>query len=277
MFDQLIQSNPHAAAKQAGYLGITSLIYSALLIAIMVWSVFSFDLSGLNEGDLAFNELVAPVAVPENVPPPVVKDQPEPKAAAAPNAPRNYDEIRNPVKNIINSTAPPDNVSMVKSDTTPIRDNVPYIVSNRNIRGGSADGVPDRTNNAVSSALPIAIQSKEITKEEIAPQSPPRPMPAPVVKNQAPVSKGVINGIATSLPKPAYPSPARAIHASGEVKVQVLIDERGNVVSATAVSGHSLLRAAAQTAARNAKFTPTQLSNQPVKVTGVIIYNFVAQ
>lgn len=58
--------------------------------------------------------------------------------------------------------------------------------------------------------------------------------------------------------------------------VQVLIDERGNVVSATAVSGHPLLRAAAVSAARSARFSPTMLSGQPVKVSGVITYNFVA-
>jgi protein TonB len=61
------------------------------------------------------------------------------------------------------------------------------------------------------------------------------------------------------------------------VQVQVLIDENGNVISATAVSGHPLLRAAAQAAAHASKFTPTKLSGQPVKVSGVIIYNFVAQ
>ncbi|MEP6923783.1 MAG: energy transducer TonB, partial [Pyrinomonadaceae bacterium] len=137
------------------------------------------------------------------------------------------------------------------------------------------DGVPDRTPNVVGSTPSIAIQSKEIIKEEVAP--PKLPEPVPVVKNQPPVSKGVINGIATSLPKPAFPPAAKAVHAGGEVKVQVLIDERGNVVSATPVSGHPLLRSAAQIAARQAKFTPTQLSNQPVKVTGFIIYNFVAQ
>ena len=41
--------------------------------------------------------------------------------------------------------------------------------------------------------------------------------------------------------------------------------------------GHPLLRAAAQGAAMASKFSPTKLSGQPVKVNGVIIYNFVAQ
>jgi len=55
------------------------------------------------------------------------------------------------------------------------------------------------------------------------------------------------------------------------------LDENGNVISAHAVSGHPLLQAVAVAAARGARFSPTKLSGQPVKVTGVITYNFVAQ
>jgi TonB family protein len=89
------------------------------------------------------------------------------------------------------------------------------------------------------------------------------------------ISGGVLNGKANSLPKPVYPPAARAVRASGAVDVEVLIDEAGNVISATAVSGHPLLRAAAVNAARGAKFSPTQLSGVPVKVSGIIVYNFV--
>ena len=86
-----------------------------------------------------------------------------------------------------------------------------------------------------------------------------------------------MNGKAISLPKPAYPPIAKAAHASGTVAVQVTIDESGKVISAHAVSGHPLLQASAVQAAYQARFAPTQLSGQPVKVTGVIQYNFVAQ
>jgi TonB family protein len=104
--------------------------------------------------------------------------------------------------------------------------------------------------------------------------------PAPNTKSaaavpRAPISGGVLNGKAVSLPPPAYPAIARAAHASGTVTVQVTIDESGNVISARAVSGHPLLKSSAEAAARQAKFSPTKLSGQPVKVTGVIIYNFV--
>ena len=91
------------------------------------------------------------------------------------------------------------------------------------------------------------------------------------------ISGGVLNGKAISLPNPPYPPVARAAKASGTVVVQVIVDENGNVISAQAVSGHPLLKAAAVAAARGAKFSPTKLSGQPVKVTGVITYNFVAE
>ena len=90
------------------------------------------------------------------------------------------------------------------------------------------------------------------------------------------VSGGVLNGKAESLPKPDYPPAARAVRAQGAVSVQIIIDEDGNIMAASAVSGHPLLRAAAEAAAREAKFSPTLLDGKPVKVSGVLTYNFVA-
>lgn len=91
------------------------------------------------------------------------------------------------------------------------------------------------------------------------------------------ISGGVLNAKATSLPKPAYPPLAKQAGATGTVVVQVLVDERGNVVTANAVSGHPLLRPLAVAAARQAKFSPTKLSGKPVKVRGVIQYNFTPE
>ena len=99
----------------------------------------------------------------------------------------------------------------------------------------------------------------------------------PATSTRAAISGGVLNGKTTSMPMPQYPAIARAAHASGAVTVQVTVDEGGNVIEAKAVAGHPLLQAAAVAAARQAKLAPTRLSGQPVKVTGVLIYNFVAQ
>jgi TonB family protein len=91
------------------------------------------------------------------------------------------------------------------------------------------------------------------------------------------INGGTLNGKAITLPLPRYPEIARQAKAAGTVTVQITIDEDGNVISAQSVSGHPLLREAALTAARDAKFSPTKLSGQAVKVNGTLVYNFVAQ
>lgn len=97
-----------------------------------------------------------------------------------------------------------------------------------------------------------------------------KPIPKPILG-------GVVNGKATSLPKPAYPEDARLAKFSGVVKVKVLIDETGKVISAEAIEGleNVSLRQSAEAAAMLATFSPTRLSGEPVKVSGVIVYNFV--
>lgn len=84
-------------------------------------------------------------------------------------------------------------------------------------------------------------------------------------------------GRAIHLVKPAYPAIARAAYAQGTVVVQVLIDEEGKVIAAAALSGHPLLQSACVKAARESTFTPMKLDGAPVKISGVLHYNFVAQ
>ncbi|MFL6209800.1 MAG: energy transducer TonB [Pyrinomonadaceae bacterium] len=85
----------------------------------------------------------------------------------------------------------------------------------------------------------------------------------------------VTEGKAVSKPQPEYPPIAKAAHASGTVLVQIIVDEAGKVVAAQAITGHPLLKPAAVSAARQARFTPTLLDGKPVKVAGLITYNFV--
>ena len=102
-------------------------------------------------------------------------------------------------------------------------------------------------------------------------EPPVNPAPKPLMK---PVSGGVLNGSAINLPSPSYPEVARRMRASGTVIVEVVIDENGKVISARAVNGNTLLRDVAVQAAYRARFSPSKLSGQPVKVAGVINYNF---
>jgi Ca-activated chloride channel family protein len=125
-------------------------------------------------------------------------------------------------------------------------------------------------------------------EQEVAAQ--PRPSPAassateqPTSKEKyqdearprEPVSGGVLNGKALSLPPPIYPAAARSAGIWGTVVVEVLIDERGKVAQAHAVSGHPWLQQSAVSAAKLARFTPALLNGQPVSVKGTINYDFL--
>jgi TonB family protein len=99
---------------------------------------------------------------------------------------------------------------------------------------------------------------------------PPLP-PKPILKA---VSGGVLNGTAISLPSPIYPEYARRLRVSGVVAVDVVVDETGKVISAEAVSGPTPLREVSVQAALKARFSPTKLSGQPLKVAGTINYKF---
>jgi hypothetical protein len=91
------------------------------------------------------------------------------------------------------------------------------------------------------------------------------------------ITNGVLSGRAIALPRPAFSPVAAQAHISGDVLVQVTINEEGKVVSAQAIEGHQLLRPASVAAAEAARFAPTMLCNEPVKITGVLSYHFVRQ
>ena len=85
----------------------------------------------------------------------------------------------------------------------------------------------------------------------------------------------IINGKALSLPKPNYPFKAAVKGARGTVSVQVVVGEDGRVLSTAALNGHQALRETSSKAACKAIFSPTTLDGAPVKVSGIITYNFV--
>jgi TonB family protein len=113
----------------------------------------------------------------------------------------------------------------------------------------------------------VAMTNQEI---RVSLEEPP-PAPRPILK---PISGGVLNGTAISLPPPVYPEPAKRTRTGGIVTVEVILDETGKVVAAKATAGPTILREAAVQAALKARFSPTKLSGQPVKVSGVINYKF---
>jgi protein TonB len=141
--------------------------------------------------------------------------------------------------------------------------------------------LPEGTNQTTAAAKapeaeePPASLESNAQKEKA--ESPAKAEETPHVSEpgkRGPVSAGVLNGKAISLPTPEYPAEAKAAGAEGVVVIQVMIDEQGNVTDARPISGPKLLQETSLNAARQAKFSPTLLSGEPVKVTGVLVFNF---
>lgn len=89
------------------------------------------------------------------------------------------------------------------------------------------------------------------------------------------VKGGILNGATTRMPTPVYPAEARAANAHGIVNIEIEADEQGNIVKALAVSGDPALRSAAEDAARRAKLSPRKINGTPVRISGILVYNFV--
>lgn len=267
MFDKMIVSGENGAESKgrARYFIVTSGLVGLLFLSAVVLSIYAVNLDlGTDQFDLSM--MLAPVAVAE----------PEPPKAEQPRDPARSPETDKPIRNanILRPDETPVALPSQISVTRPTGLSRPpgaFIVDpgavesiGRGGPGGTAVSVGNTSSDPSNIGEPAAATER-------LPEPPPEIKAKPPT---GPISLGVVNGRATSLPKPPYPPAAIAVQAQGEVKVQVTIDETGRVVSASAISGHPLLRREAERAALNARFLPTTLSKIPVKVTGMIVYNF---
>lgn len=92
------------------------------------------------------------------------------------------------------------------------------------------------------------------------------------LKSQFP--QAVLNGKARHLEVPSYPAGASANRVTGSIPVRIIFDEEGNVVFAQAIYGHPALKSAAIESAMKCKFEPIEVGGKPVKVSGIILYDF---
>jgi TonB family protein len=141
--------------------------------------------------------------------------------------------------------------------------------------GKANDETRDVYNNAYCALTKLGEeeQAKQLREKFYPPKTDDNPQTGDKIPVM--IKGGVVNGKALVLAKPSYPAEARAKRASGQVTVQVTIDETGNIVLACALTGMKELHRASEIAAYQSKFAPTILSGKAVRVTGVIVYNFV--
>ncbi len=274
MLDRLVESKNHDKEnrKLNGLFSATMTLAVIGLVFAFVISLYSFELN-LGSGELELSSLTAPVIVEEPQPEPPKLQKQQPTETVKTDMPMRVANIQrleeSPVK-------PPETVAVTPSKNQ-ARPNVPFNIGKIdttpiNPRGAISNRDQDGKENGAGISNDTTSLLDKNDKEE--------PVIKPPVKKEEPkpkppiVSGGVVNGKAKYLAQPIYPAAAKQIRAGGRVEVQVLIDETGRVVSASVVSGNPLLRDSALNAARKSTFAPTKLSDVPVKVSGVIVYNF---
>lgn len=120
--------------------------------------------------------------------------------------------------------------------------------------------------NRVIAGAPTT-QLDEAKKEESGPN-------AETAKTTGPLDVGSLVAYATRQSSPIYPPAARTIRAAGVVRVEVTVDEQGNVAEVQKASGPALLQGSAKDAIRKWKFKPFLIDGQPVKATGFVNFNF---
>jgi protein TonB len=267
MFDTLVESGSHAddlARKGSFFLG-TMVLYAVVLVAVTVLGIYLYN-DSIPDPSLELLTLVAPAPMQQ-------QEEAKPKEEAKPAKAEPQTAMVKEMA-VIAPVTKTNEVASEKAKVVQTNKSLSVLVGNEdrgdvnNVSTGNVVGVGTGGGGGGGSA-PAVVSNDE-------PPPPPAPKPTPEPKKTI-VSGGVLNGKAISKPQPAYPPIAKAARAQGTVTVQIVVDESGRVISATAVSGHPLLQQAAVAAARQARFSPTLLSGQPVKVSGVITYNFVLQ
>ncbi|MEP7339182.1 MAG: energy transducer TonB [Acidobacteriota bacterium] len=254
MFDTLVESSKHGRenSRTGLFMVVTTIIYVVALLALAVGTVVYMNPNLTDALDVT--TMLAPPPPPPAPPPPaavqvVVKNIPEVTTFTPPTKPP--EKIPDPTTVV--------SKPVVQAVSTGVPGGVP---------GGATGGVPGGVAGSKGDDAP---------PPPPPPPPPPKPEPTQAPPKKISVSGGVLQGNAIRKPQPPYPPIAKAARAAGAVQVQVTISEEGKVIDAQVISGHPLLRDAALQAARQWLFKPTELSGVPVKVQGILTFNFTLQ
>jgi protein TonB len=272
MFDNLVESTSHKddLSRKGGFFLGTLAIYGVLFAVLTVVGIITYN-DRLDAMNMELTTMVAPVPIQQQA----EEKQPEQKQETKPQTQEQQVATRTEfVSSTLDPTKVPAKVEAVASKVPPVPPGGAVIGRSNSDPVGGATGPVGAGTGGVGGPIGGTAPPKVVVASD---DEPPPPKPTPEPKKNITISGGVLNGRALSKPTPPYPPIARAARASGVVVVAITVDETGKVISAHAVSGPALLQQAATQAAYQARFSPTMLSGQPVKVTGTISYNFTLQ
>jgi protein TonB len=268
MFTNLIESQSHAREfkRRSSFFLITVAAYAVILFAAGIVSVYAYDAQlEAQTNSLELLNWVPPI-IPATAPPP--RDVHPVIHRITPSSAPVDRHIDVPIRTeAVASTNDPTKIPPIVGTTA---STIPPVTGQ--FRLGTRNVDPPALPSTLDACVTCTTAPPRVRVEDKAPEPVP---PKPPTTQRVPSI--VLSSKAISLPQPMYPAIAKQIHLGGSVSIQILVDEQGRVISAQVVSGHPILSAPAKEAAMRARFTPTILNGQPVKIQGVINYNFVMQ
>ncbi|MBV8855764.1 MAG: TonB family protein [Acidobacteria bacterium] len=274
MFSNLIESGSHAAdLKRKGRFFLATTAFYGLLLALTgVGSIYAYNARLDYSPDY---ELLSIMRFP---PAEVRSEEPRREEQRAAASPARSNQIAMRTEASVQTPYHGDRIASIH--TPEVRQNQAFVIGPVNItpeetggpNGPSNYGSPHGTGNNAGPAVTETVEPPPpaVPARTPALQPTPRQETGPIR-----LPSTLISSKAIEKPAPPYPPIAKAANIQGAVAVQIVIDEQGRVLSAKATSGPPLLLNAAVQAAYRARFTPTVLGGQPVKVTGSITYNFL--
>lgn len=271
MFTNLIESgsNRREFKRRGSFFLITVAAYAVILFAAGIASIYAYDAQ--LEAQTSSLELL-------NWVPPVTPASTSPRENHAPtvrrSAPTNAPVDPHITTSERTALVPPTNdPRLIPADISTKGTEIPPSIGIVRLTGRNAD--PPSLPSGNSSCFTCNEGESGVRVETVTPPPPPKAEPPKPTTEKVP--SVVLRSKAVSLPQPPYPAMAKQTHIQGPVNIQILVDEQGKVISAQVVSGNPMLTFAARDAAMRARFTPTTLNGVPVKIQGVITYNFVLQ
>jgi periplasmic protein TonB len=269
MFTNLIESQSHRKEfkRRGSFVLFTVAAYAVILFGAGIGSIYAYDAQ--LEAQTTSLEIVnwVPPVTPVT-PNPIAERLQTTRRAQASDAPVDPN-IHVQMRTVAQTTT--DDPSKVPEGINTKGIGIPPVTDRHFVIGEGNFNPPSTSSSDKGNCTNCPSTSQAVVMPDKAPE--------PIVKPPATVRlpSQILTGKAISLPQPPYPIIAKQSRVQGAVSIQILVSEEGKVLSAQAVSGNAMLMTAAKEAALRARFSPTILNGAPVKVQGVITYNFTLQ
>ena len=277
MLDKMVESTNSKGSKTVlrSLLMAVGSVTTALFTGALIFSIFATNLAMSGE-DLVTTSLQSPITLSEPDPEPELTKEPTQSTSVSKEVlPTRVVNMKRVTES---PTVIPKNVKVTKNShrARPVSN---FRISKIDSEGVSSSSNARKDSGAKGGGLVSDSKGTQKTEPKVVKDTKVKkvtPVPPKLKKSPPKIVRisRIDPGKALRKVTPIRSQAAKAVQARGTVKVNVLISESGKVISAKVVSGHALLRNSARVAALKSLFRPTILNGNPVKVSGLIVYNF---